>query len=72
MRGLRTVEEEGSGISRSGLAKRASTCEAWAVTGVRARRFVGRLERGSWVVVIDSGFGAYFFWGGLWVRGLER
>lgn len=37
----------GSGISRSGLAKRAERETAWAVVGVRARRFVGRLERGS-------------------------
>ena len=42
-------------MSRSGLEKRASTDEAWPSRGVRARFFVGRLERGSAEVGIDSG-----------------
>jgi len=31
---------------------------AWAEVGVRARFLVGRLERGSWEVGIDSGIGS--------------
>ncbi len=58
LRGLPTASEVGSWISRSGLAKRASTCDACAVVGVRARRLVGRLERGSWEVGMDSGIGS--------------
>lgn len=42
-------------MSRSGLAKRASTSEAWAERGVRARFFSGRLERGSADVESESG-----------------
>ncbi len=61
MRGLLRASEVGSWMSRSGFAKRASTCEACAVTGVRARRFVGRLERGSCEVGIDSGMGSDIF-----------
>ena len=45
-------------MSRSGLANKASTCEAWAVRGVRARFLVGRLERGSAEVGMDSGMGS--------------
>lgn len=37
----------GSRISCSGRAKSDSTDAAWADMGVRARRLVGRLERGS-------------------------
>ena len=48
-------------MSRSGLAKRASTWEACCVTGVRARRLSGRLERGSEEVGIDSGMGSDIF-----------
>ena len=51
-------EEGGMEISRSGLAKRAVTCAACWVVGVRARRFVGRLERGSREVGMDSGIGS--------------
>lgn len=39
----------------SGRAKRASTEADWAETGVRARFLVGRWERGSAEVGIDSG-----------------
>ena len=52
------AEEVGRGISRMGLAKRAESWVACWVVGVRARRFVGRLERGSWDVGIDSGMGS--------------
>ena len=45
-------------MSRSGFAKRASTEEAYASRGVRARFLVGRLERGSADVGIDSGIGS--------------
>lgn len=45
-------------ISWSGLAKRAVKVAAWAETGVRARFLVGRLERGSCEVGIDSGIGS--------------
>ncbi len=45
-------------ISRSGLAKSASTWLACWVLGVRARFLSGRLERGSWDVGIDSGIGS--------------
>ena len=48
-------------ISRSGLAKRAVTCEACWLVGVKARRLVGRLERGSCEVGIDSGIGSDIF-----------
>lgn len=44
--------------SAGGLAKRASTLLACADTGVRARFFVGRLERGSAEVGMDSGIGS--------------
>lgn len=59
------------GISRLGLAKSAVTEEAWALTGVRARRLVGRLERGSAEVGIDSGMGSDIVEGG-WLRGREE
>lgn len=45
-------------MSRSGLEKRADSWLACCVVGVRARRLVGRLERGSWEVGIDSGMGS--------------
>jgi hypothetical protein len=45
-------------ISWSGFANRAVRVAAWAETGVRARFLVGRLERGSWEVGIDSGIGS--------------
>lgn len=48
-------------MAASGLAKRASTWEAWAETGVRARRLMGRRERGSADVGIDSGMGSDIF-----------
>lgn len=50
--------EEGREMSVSGLAKRASSCEACAETGVRARRLRGRWERRSYDVGIDSGIGS--------------
>ncbi len=55
--GFETVVE-GMWISREGLEKRASTEEAWPARGVRARRFVGRCERGSALVGMDSGMGS--------------
>ena len=54
-------------MSRSGLAKSASTCEACCVTGVRARRLRGRLERGSEEVGMDSGMGSDISVGGDWL-----
>ena len=45
-------------ISRSGLAKRASTCWFCWEVGVRARFLVGRWERWSREVGIDSGIGS--------------
>ena len=45
-------------MSRSGFANRASTCEAWASRVVRRRFLVGRFERGSAEVGIDSGIGS--------------
>ena len=45
-------------ISRSGLAKRAEREVACWLVGVSARRLVGRLERGSAEVGIDSGMGS--------------
>ena len=45
-------------MGRSGLAKRALIWDACWWVGVRARRFVGRLERGSEEVGIDSGIGS--------------
>lgn len=42
-------------ISWSGRAKRVSSWEACAETGVRARFLVGRLERGSAETGMDSG-----------------
>lgn len=50
--------EEGMEISVSGLENRAVREAAWAVVGVRARRFRGRWERGSAEVGIDSGMGS--------------
>ena len=59
MRLLEREESElGIGMSRSGLAKSAVSCVACWLVGVRARRLVGRLERGSWEVGIDSGIGS--------------
>ena len=55
---LESALEPGMWISRSGFAKRASTCEACAERGVRARFLVGRLDRGSAEVGIDSGIGS--------------
>jgi hypothetical protein len=52
------VEVDGIRISWSGLEKRAVRVAAWAEVGVRARFLVGRLERGSWEVGIDSGIGS--------------
>lgn len=46
------------GMGMSGFAKRASSWDAWAEVGVRARRFKGRRERGSEDVGIDSGMGS--------------
>lgn len=51
-------EVEGGG---KGWAKREVMEAAWALVGVRARRLVGRLERGSWDVGIDSGIGSDIF-----------
>ncbi len=56
----------GGGISRSGWEKRVAREAACALVGVRASRFVGRLERGSCEVGIDSGIGSDIFrrgWG---------
>lgn len=58
---------EGMRISCSGLAKRASTEAACAETGVRARFLVGRWERGSAEVGMDSGPGADMAAGG-WIE----
>jgi len=49
-------------ISRSGFAKRAVRVAAWADTGERALRFVGRRERRSKEVGIDSGIGSDMLW----------
>jgi hypothetical protein len=53
-----TVDDEGMAMLRSGFAKRASTDEACSPRGVRARFFVGRFERGSADVGMDSGMGS--------------
>lgn len=45
-------------ISRSGCEKRDASDWACAEVGVSARRLVGRLERGSCEVGIDSGIGS--------------
>lgn len=45
-------------ISRSGLANRELTEAACEETGERARRLVGRLERRSCEVGMDSGIGS--------------
>ena len=45
-------------ISRSGFAKRASTCADCWDAGVRARFLVGRCERRSADVGMDSGIGS--------------
>lgn len=50
-------EEAGRGMSREGLAKRASTSEERGVRG-RARFLIGRRERGSEDVGMDSGIGS--------------
>jgi hypothetical protein len=50
--------EVGKSMSRSGFANSASTVCACASRDVRARFFVGRLERGSADVGIDSGIGS--------------
>lgn len=49
------VVDEGMEMSWSGLEKRASTCDAALERGERARFLMGRLERGSADVGIDSG-----------------
>lgn len=54
------------GISASGLEKRALREAAWAVVGVRARFLVGRCDRGSAEVGIDSGIGS-----DIWTRPLK-
>jgi hypothetical protein len=56
--GFLASAEPGMWMLRSGFAKRASTWDAWAVRGVRARFLVGRCERGSAEVGIDSGMGS--------------
>lgn len=63
--------EDGSGMFWSGFANNASKEAAWEETGVRARFFRGRLERGSEEVGIDSGIGSdisMFAWGFLFAR----
>lgn len=45
-------------ICRSGFAKSDVRLAAWAEAGDRARRFVGRRERRSKEVGIDSGIGS--------------
>lgn len=57
--------EEGMWISRSGFAKRASTWADCAEEGVRARFLVGRCERLSAEVGMDSGIGSDM---AVWVR----
>ena len=55
-------------ISRSGLAKSASTCcDCWD-SGVRARFLVGRWDLRSEDVGMDSGIGSDIFamWSGVW------
>lgn len=54
---------EGGGrvISRSGWENRDATEAACVDVGVSARRLVGRLERGSCEVGIDSGIGSDIF-----------
>jgi hypothetical protein len=56
---------DGMRISWSGLANRASSCAAVWDFGERARFLVGRLERGSAEVGIDSGMGSDILMG-LW------
>ena len=48
----------GIDTGRSGCEKSASTCALCWLTGVRARFFVARFERGSAEVGIDSGIGS--------------
>lgn len=50
--------EEGRGMGRSGFANRAVKEAACEEVGVRARRFVGRLECGSEEVGMLSGMGS--------------
>ena len=52
------VEEGGRGMGRSGLANRAVREAACEEVGVRACRFVGRLEWGSEEVGMLSGIGS--------------
>lgn len=52
------LPETGILISWSGFEKRAEIVAACSLTGVRARRLRGRLERGSWEVGMDSGIGS--------------
>lgn len=52
------AEDEGTLISWSGFANKASREAACEETGVRARFLRGRLERGSEEVGIDSGIGS--------------
>lgn len=56
------VDDEGMEISRSGLAKSASTCaDCWSDGVWRARFLVGRWERRSAEVGMDSGIGSDMF-----------
>ena len=55
---VRGFEVAGSRISFVGSLKRLSICAACSETGVSARRFKGRLLRGSALVGIDSGIGS--------------
>lgn len=59
-------DDEASGMFWSGLAKSAVREAAWEDVGVRARFLVGRWERGSADVGIDSGPGADISMGGRW------
>lgn len=49
---------DGKGMLISGFANSASTDAACAVVEFKARRFKGRLERGSADVGMDSGIGS--------------
>lgn len=59
---MRALAGLGMMTERSGCAKSASTCALCWLTGVRARFFVARLERGSAEVGIDSGIGSDMTW----------
>ena len=58
MVGLEATLEAGMGMSRSGLENKAVRWEACWLVGERARFLVGRLERGSIEVGMDSGMGS--------------